>query len=1616
MHRFRKKSDAKRSALPSSATDGHEGLPELPSPNDFRTSLILPDLSRRFSLLRSSTGDPVSLDLLRTRLANQRERGAQNQISEEEEDMLLETLGRLRSRNSPSPSPGASQEHVVEGEDGIRNSVRSTGTSTSSVTSSPSRPSKRYSNNLFGSGRLRDYNYLRSVASSKGSSSSTRTVSLTPTEASIATTRDVSSSSLRPVTPETSDVSISLPPSPNEKDVVRSAPLVPPAPYGDSTIQVVSAAEYRLQKTLGPAVLKRASLALEQAIKEIEDEVEDEILLPRSVPVPRGSLDQPTSEVRNSHASNTSSVYEAGMAISIDQTIHDEFSERRQSPIPARTVPGYVPGMPRPMTPRDFEFDEQRSHSTTPRAQSPLFDPQSPALANISSTTKIRRESTSSTARPSPITPVSTPLFLQRSTNGRFTPDDSHRSGGGDSMDFDSSFNSSLNSSALGRRRPASPLSGPPYQPMAAAVTNRPTSRPSTPSNVIWTPNINNNNAHKSNHSGHSRNNSWTTDGGVSSSDYHGHHNSKPGPRSLRSPALPESPTLDFGLGALSSSFAFGSNPPASNGNGQTASSEQPHAYIPDVELGSPLLAAIHAPRSLTPTQTAQRSPISPTFSHFDLSAKNGGGSRRSSRQNPPSSPFNISSFPSLGFSPRANSSRSSLDSLGSSFHSWDEPDKVLSVFSDAKEQQPAAWHDFDREQSSSVTPGGSGSPDEEDWDAEEVIQKYGGLKKADIAAVQEKLVSAAFAKLANMDRAPSALRRRRPSTSQSNYSRIASPPPQTQTPASPSPFIADDHFSKASALLNSVVDSIKEQPAALNTTAAVPIASPDDQDISPNTRRNRDLAHVLFGTEDDAKEDTPTEEEAKPEPEPVFTPPPPTTSNPTQPIMTPAPITLPTMPPTILEPPSPFSSPSPYLLLRNPSMPRIPQTAEEQAELAREVQEKTDAAMIALNKNPSRTNLGDSLKHAPSVRSRRVDTSQISTPKFVSTTTSVETIPLRSPSITSTNNPGPSKLGSRFKKLRGSLRAKNIVSSGEETVTPETIKTPPASQTAYYDPAKLNPPGAPKLSSATETGRFKVPLPSPPASAGPGLKGFMARFRNKQRMSEMPSVGERTMPRATSPLSPLSPTTPVTPRQAEPTTPKPLLSPADRVHNLTPRSAGQPRPMYSRFPPANPAPAPAPPQQIQAQPAEMDASQSAAALEQLFRAANNLGLDENALNDLLARSGSTSSRNLLSRNTSAAASAPKPGPWTDSEGAQPVTYVASTGSDQTATPTNYGNASQEQQLKPSVSDVRPVTPDETVTRKPSTRKADHLRRPKEGQTENAANAVVRRTIIYANDVSTADFSALVQRKNSARRKRASVQSTSNRSVHDRAPTPPPPKSPTVKRFSADGLPPMPQMPNFLGQADKMLNAPSTSAAGPIEKSNSTYDSLYDMYAGESRATSALVNDPSATADQQSAKGEPFAASEPGPALEVIELANGETIWNIVNGLRDGDDESIYSGRTSFASEYSSREHGNDGLQPFMKEHARSGSRGSVSSFVSKKKPLQGKIRPETKVFYSSSARIGQLIESLSQGADAGSFNFLPNLPNHGPGHSASSSVSTNDINWTVEERLDRMLGAMNAS
>lgn len=257
---------------------------------------VVHSLSRRFTLLRTSSGDPVSLEDLRTRFAEQRARGAENQISEEEEDMILEALSRLRA--STSSSTGGAREgdgstsraevnSTYQASLG-RHSVQSTNTMASStppgsITSSPGgRSSKRYSNNLFGSGRFRDYTYIRNASSQRARS----TLSGVPSESSLSLGGNGStySDSLRPVTPDSAPSS-SVQSSPNEKTpTLRSATLMASTPYTDFSGSI---AEYRLSKTLAPSSLRRASLALEEAIKEIEEEAEDEIVMPRSTPATR---------------------------------------------------------------------------------------------------------------------------------------------------------------------------------------------------------------------------------------------------------------------------------------------------------------------------------------------------------------------------------------------------------------------------------------------------------------------------------------------------------------------------------------------------------------------------------------------------------------------------------------------------------------------------------------------------------------------------------------------------------------------------------------------------------------------------------------------------------------------------------------------------------------------------------------------------------------------------------------------------------------------------------------------------------------------------------------------------------------------------------------------------------------------------------------------------------------------------------------------------------------------------------------------------------------------------------------------------------------------------------
>lgn len=165
-------------------------------------------------------------------------------------------------------------------------------------------------------------------------------------------------------------------------------------------------------------------------------------------------------------------------------------------------------------------------------------------------------------------------------------------------------------------------------------------------------------------------------------------------------------------------------------------------------------------------------------------------------------------------------------------------------------------------------------------------------------------------------------------------------------------------------------------------------------------------------------------------------------------------------------------------------------------------------------------------------------------------------------------------------------------------------------------------------------------------------------------------------------------------------------------------------------------------------------------------------------------------------------------------------------------------------------------------------------------------------------------------------------------------------------------------------------------------------------------------------------------ANAAGPALQLVEYSNGQVVWSVVDSLRSagagadseydydgvGDDSSLFdrnrastmSTETDGANRGDSRD---DAVQLLFREHRRISSKGSGTSFVSRRKvlpPSKSDFRPETKVngdlkfsshelyltraftdlvqvFFSSAADIENLIESISRGLEAGSFNILPN-------------------------------------
>ncbi|KAF8528222.1 hypothetical protein BU17DRAFT_38701 [Hysterangium stoloniferum] len=176
---------------------------------------------------------------------------------------------------------------------------------------------------------------------------------------------------------------------------------------------------------------------------------------------------------------------------------------------------------------------------------------------------------------------------------------------------------------------------------------------------------------------------------------------------------------------------------------------------------------------------------------------------------------------------------------------------------------------------------------------------------------------------------------------------------------------------------------------------------------------------------------------------------------------------------------------------------------------------------------------------------------------------------------------------------------------------------------------------------------------------------------------------------------------------------------------------------------------------------------------------------------------------------------------------------------------------------------------------------------------------------------------------------------------------------------------------------------------------------------GSATAQNGSLEDPSSAPTGAAAVSE-----EPGhgPAIEVVQLSNGDVIWTVLDSLRQDDEEDSQS---FFRRSMSSRGlDGNDEMEIRVKGHGRYDSKGSNvsqgSHTVRRRLPGPNAPRPETKVFKINSSTIGRLIDDLSKTMNSGSFNFQR------PAAVATPSNPTSFHSDDVERELEALLKDIN--
>lgn len=575
----------------------------------------------------------------------------------------------------------------------------------------------------------------------------------------------------------------------------------------------------------------------------------------------------------------------------------------------------------------------------------------------------------------------------------------------------------------------------------------------------------------------------------------------------------------------------------------------------------------------------------------------------------------------------------------------------------------------------------------------------------------------------------------------------------------------------------------------------------------------------------------------------------------------------------TVKDSRQPFARSQSLRAFAMPPVEGTPSPKQEEQMLVEEVERRAKAATEAL-KSPSTPRLAEAGTNGRK-GGRKLNTRQISSPQLVSATISMDTVALNTVNqatvagtgvaglgvtvtatggITPERAPQASKLSQRIKKFTGNLRTRPPNPTGDEVV-PYVIEasSPPAEQSTSAAGRRIPSfePPAPIRTTSVTTPSSDEPFPSTPGTPGtpgtpstpnsaqPRLKGLMARLRKGRKDStdsrdkslRAPSpLGPNAKPAAGTVAVPPPPHIPAAMLRPEPIPPPENFSSsslsvagsgAESLHavsapGLPPLSA--PANLGSQTPiPVQPQSQPQSQTQSHVQSPSISQSFSHSqahsqqvdeeALQQLYNAASHFGLDRSAINDILVRSQSTSSR------STAFTQVPSPITPSNTDALSVFTSLPPSSSLERAMSVTTPKAARSS-----------VSLGRQLSLKPFGSQA--ARSPSTGPQvvdENAPQAsVVRRTIIFPSAATRSSLEG--RRPTTPKQRRRSGSVHSNKSVQDRAPTPPPSRAPTNKRFSKDQSPPVPQLPSGLdGTVSPALQVPrSTSAFG----NTSNYDSL----------------------------------------------------------------------------------------------------------------------------------------------------------------------------------------------